>query len=104
MADEQSSADSRELNRLPPDPQIAMMLACLYQRLGGDFSISSNGRRGYYKPLPNGFDEIPQLSGMAPDELFRDEKEWAGAMKVIRALLKRLDDQDADFVFGLFAG
>jgi hypothetical protein len=89
--------------RLPCDPTTAFALAMLYQRLGGSLTITSSGRRGYCQPLPDVLNELPQLPDAAPDERFHSAEEWSGAIKLVRGLLKRLDDADSDLVFGALA-
>jgi len=92
---------------LPRAPGTAMMLALLYKRLGGIFSISSNGSRYFGRPEPALFRvqgrDVPQLAGAQPHEQFHSPAEWKGAIKLVEALLQRLDDADTNLVFGLLA-
>jgi hypothetical protein len=88
---------------LPRDPSIAVMLAMLYEDLGGGFSVSSDGRRYYGIPEPCQGEELPQLPDAAVHERFHCEDEWRGAIKLICALLQRLDRADSELVFGLMA-
>jgi hypothetical protein len=92
-----------EQPRLPSDPTFALALAMLYRRLGGEFLISGNGRRGYYQPCYGECDELPQLPDAEPDERFHSVDEWSGAAKLVRGLLRRLGDADSNLVFDLLA-
>jgi hypothetical protein len=88
-------------------PESAVLLALIYQRLGGTFSISSKGGRYFGRPEPalfhiNGGD-IPQLPGAKAHEQFRNAEQWKGAVKLVEALLQRLDERDTDTIFDLFA-
>ena len=101
------SAALPDERRLPPDPQTAFFLATAYRRLGGSFSIGSNGSRYFGRPEPvlfrlNG-QELPQLPDVRPHERFHCEKEWQGAIKMVEVLLSRLADVDSDLVFGALA-
>ena len=92
---------------LPPDPNVGMMLALLYRRLGGSFSIASNGSRYFGRPEPCYFrlqgQDLPQLAGAKPHERFLCPEEWAGAIKLVEALLQRLHSADSDMIFDLLA-
>lgn len=103
MANSQDSIGGR----LPPASNTSCMLAMLYKRLGGSFSIGTNGVRYFGHPEPCLFrmldQPLPQLAGTKPHEQFHNESEWRGALKLVEALLQRLDDHDSDLVFDLFA-
>lgn len=92
---------------LPPSPQAACLLAMVYMRLGGSFSIGSNGRSYLGRPEPCLLrtlrQDLPSLPNSEPHELFADPKEWQGAMKLVEALLNRLCEADSAYVFDLFA-
>lgn len=107
-------ADER-IESLPADPNTSFTFALLYRRLGGSFSIGSNGNRYFGRPEPILFrmnaeeageaenDHLPQLAGAKPHERFHNADEWSGAIKLIEALLNRIDDADTEMVFGLLA-
>ncbi len=107
-------ADER-IERLPPDLNTSFAFALIYKRLGGMFSISSDGRRYMGKPEPFVFhmnakeqggtenDHLPQLAGAKPHERFHNADEWRGAIKLVEMLLVRIDRADTEMVFGLLA-
>jgi hypothetical protein len=92
-----------EPQRLPSEPNIAFALAIFYKHLGGWLAIDSRGKRGFGRPCLSDDDALPQLRDAASDEQFHNRDEWAGAIKFIEALLRRLDDADLDLVFGTLA-
>jgi len=102
MAESDHSA-GQVREQLPPEPNIAMALALLYKHLGGWLVIDSKGIRRFGRPCPSLSDELPQLAGAEADERFHTRDEWLGAIKFIEALLRQLDDSDAEFVFGAMA-
>jgi hypothetical protein len=104
-------ADERP-NELPSHPQTAFFLGCVFQRLGGFFSIGSNGCRYMGKPEPVAFRmqaheageedptlHIPQLPDAEPHERFHCAEEWRGAIKLVDALIRRMSKEDKDFLF-----
>ena len=106
---------NERIERLPPDLNTSFAFALIYKRLGGMFSISSDGQRYMGKPEPIVFrmkaDEeggteighLPQLAGAKPHERFYNADEWRGAIKLVETLLARIDSADTDLVFGLLA-
>ena len=84
---------------LPPNPTGAMLIAMVYVRLGGSFSIGSNGKRYMGQPFFNGSDELPQLPKASPSERFHNPDEWQGAMKLLSGLMGRMDRDDREAIF-----
>ena len=95
-------ADERP-NTFPPIGDGAYLIAMTFQRLGGMFSIDSKGRRGVGKPLGTFGAPIPQLCDAEPHEQFHNKDEWQGALKLLDALLRRMDDSDTALVYDALA-
>ncbi len=99
-----NSADTT--GSLPECPEVALLVANLFTRLGGQMYIS-NGRRQISKPEPAHFqmngEELPQMPGAMPHERFHSNDEWRGAIKLADYLFSRLSDADADLVFQYLA-
>ena len=95
-------ADER-WTRLPPNPMASLFVAMVYQRLGGWFCIDSRGKRGIGQPLYSSDDELPQLPNANPRERFHNSDEWQGAIKLLDALLHRMDPDDTNTIFDLMA-
>lgn len=106
MADESHSAASDQDQPLPDCPELALFVAGLFRRLGGQLSID-NGVRRVWKPEPAYFrlqgKDLPQLPGAALWEQFHSSDEWRGALKVAEYWLARLSEADKEFVFTLLA-
>ena len=98
---------AEQLQPLPQSVDAAFMLAMVFRRLGGSFSIGSNGVRYFGRPEPVLFRHqgrnVPQLADARPHERFHSPEEWTGAIKLIQALLLRLGEQDFKLVFDLLA-
>ena len=93
-------------NHWPDQPDASIMVAMLYQRLGGNFSISGDGRRLIGSPLAGFYDrlsQIPQLPGSAHRHRFESEAEWSGAMKLLGYCIEHSSKADRDLVFDVFA-
>jgi len=106
MADKIPTPTKRELQRLPDSPEIAMFLACAFQRLGGMLAISSDGKRYAGRPEPCFFrledKGLPQLPDSAPWEQFYAADEWRGALKFVDYFMARLSPADSDLIYDLF--
>jgi hypothetical protein len=91
----------------PDNPHTAFFLATVFRRLGGSFSIGSNGTRYFGRPEPVLFrmrgEGLPQMPDPAPHEKFHTAEEWRGAIKLVEVLLRRLSDADTDLIFDQFA-
>lgn len=85
----------------PKCPQSALILGITFQRLGGWFSISSDGSRGMGQPLH--LENCPQLVDAKPHEQLRTDEEMRGALKIIEALFRRCPKSDRDYVFSALA-
>lgn len=88
---------------LPDHPDLALFVATLFERLGGQLEIDETGRREARRPdrghLRRG--PVPQLADAAPSERFRSLEEWEGAIKLTEYWLKRLSGADREYVFTL---
>lgn len=102
MADLQTMFGVEGGESLPPCAPVALTLGGLFQKLGGAFVIDSRGRRGIMTPEYFEPGEMPQLTTDVCDR-FHNRAEYAGAMKLVRVMLERLDKQDRDYLFDLFA-
>lgn len=87
----------------PPSPQAAFLLGSVFIRLGGYFSIDSRGQRGLGRIYQVAMEVMPQLPDATPCEQFHSSEEFDGAVKLIDALIRRLDKSDRDYLFDLFA-
>ena len=91
----------------PDSPEIAIMTAGLFQKLGGNFSISSNGNRYAGRPMPYLFADqgegLPQLPVRSVSGLFHSEDEWQGAIKLLDYILHELSQNDRDLIYFTFA-
>lgn len=99
-------ADARS-DELPCHPQTAFFVGCLFLKLGGSFTIGSNGQRYVGRPTPalyrlNG-EGLPQIPRTEPHEQFHSDDEWGGAIKLLDALIRQMDKDDRDFLFEVFA-
>ena len=74
-----------------------------FQRLGGWFCIDSRGSRGIGKPCCAWEDAIPQIPRTEPHEQFQNEDEWLGSLKLLHALIRRMDKEDRDAIFDILA-
>lgn len=88
---------------MPSVPSAAFLLGCVFKRLGGFFSIDSEGSRGMGRPCYRAGDELPQLPDADPCERFHSREEWAGAIKLVEGLIWRLSKEDRDFIFAALA-
>ncbi len=99
----------RRPGRFPPNPMAAMFVAMVYRRMGGWFTIDSNGKRytGVAEPIfldgQTGEPVLPQLPDAKPHERFHSADEWRGAVKLLDALLRRMDRSDTDTIFEIMA-
>ena len=87
----------------PPSPHAAMLLGSVFIRLGGYFSIDGRGQRGIGRMYQPALDEMPQLPDATPCEQFHTSDEFDGAVKLLDALIRRLDKSDRDYLFDAFA-
>lgn len=90
----------------PDQPDLSMMAAALFQRLGGSFSISSEGKRYMCQPLPGMYDrlsQVPQLPSAVHRHRFESEAEWLGAMKLLSYCIEHASDTDRDLMFDVLA-
>lgn len=90
----------------PDIPEVASFLALCYRRLGGFFTVTSNGHRMMGQPESSLYDRlsmVPQLPKAVHRDRFQSEAEWAGAMKLLSYSLAHLSDADRELVFGAFA-
>lgn len=90
---------------LPDQPDLALFVARLFERLGGSLEIDERGRRHVVRPDVSRYrgDALPQLAGARPWEQFRSPEEWSGAMKLAEYWLSRLGPADMEHVFTLLA-
>ena len=106
MTNRSHTATGDEGQSLPDCPGLALFVADLFHKLGGQLSID-NGHRYVWSPEPGYFqlegEELPQLHGAKPWEQFHSTDEWRGALKVAGYWLTRLSDADKNFVFTLLA-
>jgi hypothetical protein len=99
-----STNTSEDPSRLPPDPEVAFVLGILFQQLGGDFAIDSNGKRYIGRGFePVAQSAIPQLTNTPPHRQFLNVDQWEGAMRVIETGLSALHPDDKAFLFDAFA-
>lgn len=98
---------SKSKDRLPSNLDVAGIFAALFLRLGGTFTVGSNGVRYVGRPEPALFRlqkrGLPQLLESEPWEQFHSADEWRGALKLVDYVLTRLSESDQDWVFGCFA-
>lgn len=90
---------------LPDQPDLALFVATVFQRLGGRFEIDEQGRRHTMRPSWLSLREqpLPQLAQAMPDERFHSPEEWHGAMKLLEYWLERLSEADRERVFTALA-
>ena len=92
---------SREL---PSNGTMALTLAMIFKRLGGDFSIASNGQRYIGRPFRCEHEgAIPQLPEVAPHEQFLTLDQYEGGMRLLETLIHRLAEEDKDTIFSFLA-
>lgn len=76
-------------------------------KLGGDFSISQDGKRYVGQPEACLFTlqgrPLPQFDDAAPWEQFLNADQWNGALRLLQYVIHRLDPADKEFVFATFA-
>lgn len=95
---------------LPPAPDAALMLATIFQRLGGSFHIEQTGRRsiatpcaGAFNGKDGGWDIYPHpVPNAEPTERFLSGDQYEGAIRMLVALIDRLHPSDRTFVFDAF--
>jgi hypothetical protein len=92
-------------DQLPDHPDLALFVATLFQRLGGELEIDRNGRRHLCRPPEDRLrrEGLPQLPDARPWESFQSLGEWEGAMKLSEYWLSRLSAADKEYVFTLLA-
>lgn len=94
-------------NTLPENQSTAFFLALVFKRLGGSFTIGSNGQRYCGRPLGAFYrlkgEAFPQLPDAKPHERFHSEAEWQGALKLVDTLISRLAESDKQFIFDVLA-
>jgi hypothetical protein len=88
-------------NEFPSCPEAALIIAGAFQRMGGWFSVCSNGKRGIGQPLY--LEHCPQLADAKPHELMHSDDEMRGALKILLALFERFPKEDRDYVFAALA-
>lgn len=94
-------SQSREL---PSNGAMALTLAMIFKRLGGDFSIASNGKRFMGRPFRCEHEgAIPQLPDVEPHEQFLTLDQYEGGMRLLETLIYRLSEEDKDTIFDLLA-
>lgn len=90
----------------PDMPEVASFVAMCFIRLGGNFAISSEGRRYMGQPegaLHDRLSSVPQMPKAVHRHRFQSEREWTGALKLLSYALEHLSDGDRELVFGSFA-
>ncbi len=88
----------------PSSEALAITLAMTYKRLGGEFSIASNGRRYVGRPFVCEHEsEIPQLPDVKPHEQFLTIDQYEGGMRLLETLMHRLVKEDRNIIFDLLA-
>lgn len=106
MTDQFHTEDGGDSQPLPDNPELALFVAGLFQRLGGRLSING-GQRFAWRPEPVYFrlqgEGLPQLPDAQPHERFHSVGQWRGALKVADYWLSRLSAADKELVFTLFA-
>lgn len=88
---------------LPSNPLMAITLAMTFCKLGGSFSVSSDGKRYIGSPMGCFSETIPQLPETLPHEQFQSQDEWNGGLKLLNLMLHRIGKSDRDYVFDLVA-
>lgn len=87
----------------PSCPDAALLLGVALIRLGGSFSIGSNGTRYVSRPVYSDDEELPQLPNAKPHETFHNAEQWEGAAKVLQGLIHRLNKDDKTYLFEMLA-
>lgn len=86
---------------LPAAPDAAFLLGTAFVRLGGMFTVASDGRRYMGRPchFPHG---IPQLPETLPHQRLQNDDEYEGAIKLVEGLIRIMDPADRDLLFGIY--
>lgn len=88
----------------PSNGGMAIALALTFKRLGGNFSIASNGNRYIGRPFRcESVDSIPQMPDAASHEQFLTLDQYEGGMRLLETLIHRLAKADIDTIFDLLA-
>lgn len=107
MTDRENTPPGSECQRWPESPDIAGLAAMLFIKMGGHFSIGSNGERYSGRPEPCLFriqdQSLPVLPGAEPHEQFHSDEEWRGAIKLLDYIISRLSAADKNMIFDGFA-
>jgi hypothetical protein len=107
MTDKVNTPNMDTGQRWTDSPEIALITAILYQKLGGDFSISSKGKRYAGRPMPYLFEELgkslPQLPVDHVSGQFHSESEWHSAIKLPDCMLHKLSPNDRDLIYSVSA-
>lgn len=93
---------------LPECPEVAVVLAGLFTRLGAHFMIDHRGKRLVMLPEPCHLrltegrlpDAVPNAK---PHEQFINNEQYRGAMRMLGAMLSRLHPSDKTLVYDAFA-
>lgn len=85
-------------------PSAPAAIAEFYLSLGGDLSRFSEGTCVTGCPEPIALNDIvPESPLLEPWENPLNFDQWKGAMRILRALISRLNVDESDFVFSTFA-
>ena len=96
-----NSSGGNVRHALPDQPDLALFVATVFQRLGGSFEIDKYAGRHARRPawLDLREQSLPQLAQATRAERFHSPEEWHGAMKLLEYWLDRLSDADRERVF-----
>ena len=104
MTDYVNTDSAKKFQRFPDNPDLALIVAMAYQKLGAQFVMGHNQVRSVSIPMCTRLTGgIPQMGGAQTHEKFYDDSEYRGAMKLLGYFFSRLSDADAEFVWTLFA-
>lgn len=91
-------------NPLPENPDLALFVGTLFERLGGRLTIDAKGHRRACRPTAEELQSgIPQLADAQSLERFHSVAEWRGAIKLAAYWVDRLGQADKERVYTLLA-